>query len=155
MHYSCIVKNHLFTHRKIGFPIIKSMSKNVQKFLKEQLSHKIIELQRLGGSIEWNESSVIISGAHQNVLDTFDNEILSSLEETTERLVADHWNRLILVGSDDTSILSQLTKEFNNDVRIDLDYANKSITFVGKKQMILKVRQKLFKEICREFMMLG
>ena len=131
------------------------MSKSLQKFLKEQLSHKIVELQQLGGSIEWSDSSVIISGAHQNVLDSFDNEILSPLEEATEQLVADQWNRLMLVGSDDTSILSRLTKEFNNEVRIDLDYANKSIKFVGKEQMILKLRQKLFEEICRELIMLG
>ena len=131
------------------------MSKSLQKFLKEQLSHKIVELQQLGGSIEWSDSSVIISGAHQNVLDSFDNEILSPLEEMTECLVTDQWNRLMLVGSDDSSILSRLTKEFNNEVRIDLDYANKSITFVGKEQTILKLRQKLFEEICRELIMLG
>ena len=131
------------------------MSKNLQRFLKERLSNKIMELNLLGGSIEWSDGSVIISGAEQNVLDNFDNEVLCSLEETTEHLFADQWNKLMHVSCDDTSFLSQLIEEFSNDVKIDLDYANKSITFVGKEQMVLKIKHKLFKKICQDLKLLG
>ena len=124
-------------------------------FLKEQLSHKITKLQRLGGNVEWSDSSVIISGADQNVLDDFDNDVLCPLEETTEHLLADQWNKLMLVGCDDTSFLSQLIEEFSNEVKVDLDYTNKSITFIGKEQMVLKVKHILFKRICQELPMLG
>ena len=131
------------------------MSKNLQRFLKERLSNKIMELNQLRGGIEWSDNSVIISGAEQNVLNNFDNEVLSSLEETTEHLFADQWNKLMHVGCDDTNFLSQLIEEFSNDVKIDLDYANKAITFVGKEQMVLKVKHKLFKKICQDLLMLG
>ena len=131
------------------------MSKNLQSFIKEKLSNKITELQQLGGSIEWSDSSVIISDADQTVLDDFDNDVLCSLEENTERLSADQWNRLLHVNLDDTSFLSQLIEEFSNEVKIDLDYKSKSISFVGQEQMIQKVRNKLFEEICQELTMLG
>ena len=133
------------------------MSKNLQKFLKEQLSNKITELNQLGGSIEWSDNSVIISGADQNVLNDFDNDVLCPLEETTEHLFADQWNKLthVAIGCDDVSFLSQLIEEFSNDVNIDLDYTNKSITFLGKEQMVLKVKHKLFKEVCQDLSMLG
>ena len=131
------------------------MSKNLQRFLKKQLSNKITELNQLGGSIEWSDNSVIISGAAQNVLDNFYNVVLCPLEETTEHLFADQWNKLMHVGCDDTSFLSQLIEKFSNDVNIDLDYTKKSITFVGKEQMVLKVKHKLFKKICQDLSMLG
>ena len=131
------------------------MSKNLQRFLKEQLSNKITELNQLGGNIEWNDNSVIISGADQNVLNNFDNNVLCLLEETTEHLFADQWSKLMHVGCDGTNFLSQLIEEFINDVKIDLDYANKSITFIGKERMVLKVKHKLFKKICQDLSMLG
>ena len=131
------------------------MSKNLQRFLKEQLSNKITELNQLGGNIEWSDNSVIISGTDQNVLNNFDNDVLCLLEETTEQLFADQWNKLMHVGCDGMSFLSQLIEEFINDVKIDLDYANKSITFVGKEEMVLKVKHKLFKKICENLSMLG
>ena len=131
------------------------MSKNLQRFLKEQLSNKTTELNQLGGNIEWNDNSVIISGADQNVLNNFDNDVLCLLEETTEHLFADQWNKLMHVGCDGTNFLSQLIEEFINDVKIDLDYANKSITFIGKERMVLKIKHKLFKKICQDLSMLG
>ena len=141
--------------RKVGFPIIKSMSKNLQRFLKKQLSDKVTELQQLGGNIEWSDGSVIISGADQNVLNNFDNDVLCPLEETTEHLFAKQWNKLMHVGCDDMSFLSQLIEEFSSEVEVGLDYTNKSITFVGKEQMVLKVKHKLFKNVCQELPMLG
>lgn len=131
------------------------MSKNLQGFIKEQLKHEITELQQLGGNIEWRDSSVIISGADQAVLDNFDNDVLNPLEEQTERLFADQWNKLLHVNFDDTSFLSQLIEEFNNKIKIDLDYENKSVTFVGIDQIVQEVRRKLFEEICQELPMLG
>ena len=131
------------------------MSKKLQSFLKEKLNHKITELQQSGGNIEWSDNSIIISGAGQSVLDSFDNDVLCSLEEKNECLFVDQWNKLLHVNFDDTSILSQLIAEFDNAVKIDLDYETKSIIFVGEEQMVLKVRDKLFKEICQELSVLG
>ena len=131
------------------------MSKNLQNFVKGQLRDKITELQQSGGKIEWADSSVIISGADQTVLDKFDNDILCSLEEKTERLCADQWNKLLHVDFDNNSILSQLIEEYDSEIKIDLDYGTKSITFVGEEQMVLKVRQILFTEVCQELPMLG
>ena len=131
------------------------MSKNLQTFIKEQLNHKITKLKQLGGNIEWSDSSVIVSGADQTVLDNFDNDVLCPLEEKTERLLADQWNKLLHVDLDDTSFLSQLVEEFKNELKVTLDYENKSITFVGEEQVVLKVRHKLFKKICQELTVLG
>ena len=141
--------------RKIGFPIIKAMSKNLQNFIKEHLSDKITELQQSGGNVEWSDSSVIISGADQSVLDKFDNDVLCSVEERTECLFADQWNKLLHVDFDNTNFLSQLIEDYNSEVKIDLDYENKSITFVGEEQMVLKVKQTLFTEVCQNLPMLG
>lgn len=77
------------------------------------------------------------------------------LEEKTECLLADQWNKLLHVDIDDTSFLSQLIEEFNNDVKIVLNYENKSITLVGEEKMVHKVRFKMFKELCQELTMLG
>jgi len=131
------------------------MSKNLQDFIKERLKYRITELQQLGGNIEWSDSSVIIYGNDQAVLDNFDNDVLGPLEERTECLFADQWNKLLHVNFDDTSFLSQLIEKFNNKVKIGLDYENKSITFIGEDQIIQEVRRKLFEEICQELPMLG
>ena len=131
------------------------MSKNLQNFIKGHLNDKITELQQSGGKIEWTDSSVIISGADQSVLNKFDNDILCSLEEKTESLFADQWNKLLHVDFDNNSFLSQLIEEYDSEVKIDLDYETKSITFVGEEQMVLKVRQTLFAEVCQEIPMLG
>lgn len=132
------------------------MSKNLQNFIRKQFIHKITELQQLGGSIEWSDSSVIISGASQSVLNDFDNNVLCTMEEETHTLVTKQWNKVLHVNlEDDTSILSQLKEEFTNKVKIDLDYEDKSITFVGEEEMVQKVRHKLFNELCQELPMLG
>lgn len=131
------------------------MSKNLQNFIKEQLNHKITEFKQLGGNVEWSDTSVIISGTDQSALDNFDSDVMCSLEEKTDHLFADQWNKLLHVDLDDTSVLSRLIEEFSNELKVDLDYENKSITFIGKEQMVLRVRDKLFNDICQELPMLG
>jgi len=51
----------LFIRTK-AFPIVKSMSNNLQHYAQARLTDKITELQQHGGDVEWSENSVIVTG---------------------------------------------------------------------------------------------
>ena len=136
------------------FPVVKSMSNSLQHYVQARLADKITELQQHGGDVEWSENSVIVTGIDQQVLDDFDKEILSSLDEfTSPSLTSNNWNKLTHVNEDDTSFISQLISDYS-EVKIDLDCRNRSVSIMGPQVFVLEVRKKIFKEIYQELPLL-
>ena len=130
------------------------MSSSLQHYVQARLADKIAELLQHGGDVEWSENSVIVTGTDQQVLDDFDKQILSSLDEfTSSPLTSASWNKLTHVNEDDINFISQLTVDYS-DVNIDLDCKNQSITILGPQEMVMEVRNKIFKEIYQELSLL-
>ena len=135
--------------RKIT-PVIKSVPKNLQVYLQERLSDKIAELQQLGGDIEWDDTSVILTGTDKHSIDDFVNNVLNPLEEKVDQISEDHWKKL---NSKPNSFLPQLINKFPV-VKIILDPKNNSITFIGLNAMVKEARNRLFQEIYQELCLL-
>ena len=136
------------------FPVVKPLSTNLQLYVQTRLADKIAELQQHGGDIEWSENSVVVSGTDQRLLDDFDKQVLSSLDEfTSPPLTSTNWNKLTHVSEDDTSFISQLMCDYS-EIKIDMDCKNRSFIILGPKVIVLEVRNKIFKEIYQELPLL-
>ena len=77
------------------------MSSSLQHYVQARLADKVAELLQHGGDVEWSEISVIVTGTDQQVLDDFDKQVLSSLDEfTSSPLTLASWNKFAHVGED-------------------------------------------------------
>jgi len=83
--------------RKKAFPVVKSMSKNLQCYVQERLKHKLADLLKFGGNVEWSDNSIIITGINKKLFDNFDQQNLSSLGESIDYMSSDSWNKLISI----------------------------------------------------------
>ena len=141
-------------NRTKAFPVVKSMSNNLQYYVQARLADQITELQQHGGDVEWSENSVIVTGIDQQILDDFDKHVLSSLDEfTSPSLTSTNWNKLTHVNEDDINFISQLTVDYS-EVKIDLDCKNRSVTILGPQVTVLEVKNKIFEEIYQELSLL-
>jgi len=131
------------------------MSNNLQHYVQARLADKITELQQHGGDFEWSENSVIVTGTDQQILDDFDKQVLSILDEfTSPPLTSTNWNKLTHVNKeDDINFISQLMVDYS-EVKIDLDCKNRLVTILGPQAMILEVKNKIFEEIYQEMPLL-
>ena len=129
------------------------MSKNLQCYVQERLKYKLLELLKCGGNIEWSDDSIIISGIDKKLYDNFDQQNLSFLGESTDYMSSDNWNKLISVNANATSFISQLISD-HLEVNINLNYRCQSVTIVGPKLTVVKVRNKILDKIYQELSLL-
>ena len=138
--------------RKKTFPVVKPMSKNLQCYVQERLKHQLADLLKCGGNIEWSDNSIIITGINKKLFDNFDQQNLSSLGESIDYMSSDSWNKLISIDKN-ASCMSQLISD-HSELKINLDYRNISVTFVGPKAIVVEARNKILDKIYEELLLL-
>ena len=129
------------------------MSKNLQCYVQERLKHKLADLLKFGGNVEWSDNSIIITGINKKLFDNFDQQNLSSLGESIDYMSSDSWNKLISIDKNAASFMSQLISD-HSELKIDLDYRNQSVTIVGPKATVVKTRNKILDKIYQELLLL-
>ena len=95
---------------------------------------KLREFELLGGSVSWQNSTLLVAAPSMPILSWFDNDVLARIDEQHIQLTSENWAKLM------PHLYQQLLHSIPaSDVHIELNSSSLVLCAVGLKKVVRDV----------------